>query len=132
MGRGYWAGAIEAVEKHPERMRRLEELRTQNITANISGMPGGGGVSRSTENVALRQLPPSQQKDCEAVELALAEMRKKAYGKDALDLIRMRYWQKPKCNLSTIAMRLHYSEVTMKRWNSEFIRMVLKFRGLKD
>lgn len=132
MGRGYWAGAIEAVEKYPERMRRLEELRTQNITANISGMPGGGGVSRSTENVALRQLPPSQQKDCEAVELALAEMRKKAYGKDALDLIRMRYWQKPKCNLSTIAMRLHYSEVTMKRWNSEFIRMVLKFRGLKD
>ena len=132
MGRGYWAGAIEAVEKYPERIRRLEELRTQNITANISGMPGGGGVSRSTENVALRQLPPSQQKDCEAVELALAEMRKKAYGKDALDLIRMRYWQKPKCNLSTIAMRLHYSEVTMKRWNSEFIRMVLKFRGLKD
>ena len=132
MGRGYWAGAIEAVEKYPERMRRLEELRTQNITANISGMPGGGGVSRSTENIALRQLPPSQQKDCEAVELALAEMRKKAYGKDALDLIRMRYWQKPKCNLSTIAMRLHYSEVTMKRWNSEFIRMVLKFRGLKD
>lgn len=132
MGRGYWAGAIEAVEKYPERMKRLADLRSQKITASISGVPGGGGAARTTEDVALRQLPPAEQKDYEAVSLALAEMRKREYGKEFMKLVRMRYWQKPNYKLATIALRLHYSEVTMKRWNSEFIRLVLRFRGLKD
>lgn len=132
MGRGYWAGAIEAVEKYPERMKRLADLRSQIITANISGVPGGGSAARTTEDVALRQLPPAEQKDYEAVSLALAEMRKREYGKEFMKLVRMRYWQKPNYKLATIALRLHYSEATMKRWNSEFIRLVLRFRGLKD
>lgn len=132
MGRGYWAGAIEAVEKYPERMQRLADLRSQKITASVSGMPGGGGASRTTEDVALRQLPPAQQKDCEAVSLALAEMRKRSYGKEFMKMVQMRYWQKPTPTLEMIGERLHYSESTMRRWNKDFIRFVLKFRGLRD
>ena len=132
MGRGYWAGAIEAVEKYPERMQRLADLRSQKITASISGMPGGGGASRTTEDVALRQLPPAQQKDCEAVSLALAEMKKRSYGKEFMKMVQMRYWQKPTPTLEMIGERLHYSESTMRRWNKDFIRLVLKFRGLRD
>ena len=132
MGRGYWAGAIEAVEKYPERMQRLADLRSQKITASISGMPGGGGASRTTEDVALRQLPPAQQKDCEAVSLALAEMIKRSYGKEFIKMVQMRYWQKPTPTLEMIGSWLHYSESTMRRWNKDFIRLVLKFRGLRD
>lgn len=132
MGRGYWAGAIEAVKKYPERMKRLADLRSQNITASISGMPGGGGASRTTEDVALRQLPPAEQKDYEAVSLALTEMKKRVYGKEFMELVRMRYWQKQNYKLETIASRLHYSETTMKRWNKEFLHLVLRFRGLED
>ena len=132
MGRGYWAGAIEAVEKYPERMQRLADLRSQKITASISGMPGGGGASRTTEDVALRQLPPAQQKDCEAVSLALDEMKKRSYGKEFMKMVQMRYWQKPTPTLEMIGRRLHYSESTMRRWNKDFIRFVLIFRGLRD
>ena len=64
MGRGYWAGAMEAVE-YPKHVAELQRLHSQKITANLNGMPGGGGESRTTENIALKELSPSKQKDYE-------------------------------------------------------------------
>ena len=129
---GWWSYAKAMIRSYPQLHREYEQLHSQKVTASISGMPGGGGASRTTEDVALRQLPPAQQKDCEAVSLALAEMKKRSYGKEFMKMVQMRYWQKPTPTLEMIGERLHYSESTMRRWNKDFIRLVLKFRGLRD
>lgn len=132
MGRGYWAGAKEAVRAYPKHKAELQRLHSQKITANLNGMPGGGGASRTTENIALKELSPSKQKDYEAVHLAIEQTQRERSGDEVMKLIRMKYWQGNELTLADIALRLHYSEKTMKRWHSEFIRKVLKNRGLED
>lgn len=132
MGRGYWAGAMEAVRQYPKHKAELQRLHSQNITANLNGMPGGSGASRTTENIATKELSPAKQKDYEAVCLAIEQTRRLRNGDEIMELIRLKYWQGTKFTLRAIASRLHYSEDTMKRWHREFIRKVLKNRGLRD
>ena len=132
MGRGYWAGAKEAVRAYPKHKAELQRLHSQNITANLNGMPGGSGASRTTENIATKELPPAKQKDYEAVHLAVEQTQRQRNGDEIMKLIRLKYWQGREFTLEDIAKRLHYSPQTMKRWHSEFIRKVLKNRGLED
>ena len=132
MGRGYWAGAMDAVREYPAHKAELQRLHSQHITANLSGMPGGGGASRTTENIALKELSPAKQADYEAVHLAIEQTQRERNGEDILKLIRLKYWQGRHFTLAAIAMRLNISEATARRWHGGFIRMVLKNRGLRD
>lgn len=132
MGRGYWAGAMEAVREYPKHKAELQRLHSQKITADLNGMPGGGGVSRTTENIALKELPPAKQADYEAVHLAIEQTQRERCGDETMKLIRLKYWQGRHFTLAAIAMRLNISEATARRWHGEFIRKVLKNRGLRD
>lgn len=132
MGRGYWAGAMEAVREYPKHKAELQRLHSQKITANLNGMPGGGGESRTTENIALKELSPAKQADYEAVHLAIEQTQREGSGDEVMKLIRMKYWQGRHLTLAAIAMRLNISEATARRWHGAFIRKVLKNRGLRD
>lgn len=132
MGRGYWAGAMEAVREYPKHKAELQRLHSQKITANLNGMHGGSGALRTTENIATKELPPAKQKDYEAVRLAIEQTQRLRNADEIMELIRLKYWQGNDFTLADIAMRLHYSEATIRRWHGEFIRKVLKNRGLRD
>lgn len=122
---GWWPYAKSMIRAYPRLHREYEALHSQKITASISGMPGGGGVSRTTEDVALRRLPGTKQAEHDAVEKAIELTRGKVYGKDALKLIELVFWKR-NCNVTGAAMRINCSKTTAFRYHREFIQLVGK------
>ena len=76
---GWWSYAKAMIRSYPQLHREHEALHSQKITASISGMPGGGGASRTTEDIALRKLPGTKQAEHDAVAKAIELTKGKAY-----------------------------------------------------
>ena len=71
----WWPFVLNIIRDYPAKRAALKELHEQRITVNISGMPMGGGASRTIENVALRQLPRQEQKEYDAVHEAIRQTK---------------------------------------------------------
>ena len=110
---------------------QYEDLHSQNVTASISGMPGGGGGGRSVENIALKQLPADDQKAYDAVSRALEITNMLPDGELKLALIRYVYWNKQQHPVKDAALQLHISRRTAERWHAEFVRLVGKCYGFE-
>lgn len=122
---GWWPYAKAMIRAYPQLHKEYEALHTQKITANISGMPGGGSVSRTTEDVSLRQLPRVKQAEHDAVEKAIQLTKGKSYGKDALKLVELVFW-KQRYTVTGAALRICCSKTTAFRYHREFIQLVGK------
>lgn len=92
-------------------------------------MPRSGGESRPTEEVALRELPQTEQKEYEAVEGAIKQTREKENGEEVLKMIRLVYWDRSH-TIYGASRELSISEKTAKRWHGEFIKIIAKIYGL--
>ena len=117
------------VRKYPERAAALGDLRAMAMTARYSAEPGGGGPGRSTEAAALRELPPTDQREYDAVRAALDQVEAMPGGGDRIRLIRLVYWER-RYRLYSAARAVGISERTAKRWNSELLYTVAKKYGL--
>lgn len=127
-----WWGYIKAViRSYPGLKKEYEDLHEQSITAKISGMPCGGGVSRGTEDIAVRELSYTKQREYEAVRRAVEATRLMKTGKDRIELVDMVFWKKSH-TLSGAAYKLSISETTAQRYHGEFIRLVARHYGLLD
>ena len=51
------------IRSYPALLREEAEIHDSRITPSLSGMPGAGGVSRKTENIAMKELPPGSQRE---------------------------------------------------------------------
>lgn len=122
---GWWPYAKAMIKAYPQLHKEYEALHSQKITASISGMPGGGNASRSTENVALRVLPGIKQREHDAVAKAIGMMKRKPYGEDALKIVDLVFWKK-KCNVTGAAVQVGCSDTTAFRYHREFINTVGK------
>ena len=125
----WWGMVRQMIRWYPELHKELSDLHQQNVTAQISGMPGGGGSSRSLENIALKQLPRDQQKIHDAVHAVTERYRHSQGGKERLQLIRLMYWNIKPMPMASAALNLHISEATAKRWHGAFVRAVAKAYG---
>ena len=101
-----------------------DDLHSQSITANTSGMPKGGGNGRAIESITMRRLPEDDQKAYDAVSRAVELTSLLPDGKDRLDLIRYVYWCKKSHNIKDAALLCHVSGITAKRWHGDFVRLV--------
>lgn len=118
---GWWSYAKYMIRQYPALKSRLEELQSQSVTANLSGMPHGGGVSDPTADAATRELPPEKQREFEAVRGAVeSTLAHKGTGRERLELIRLVYWANTH-TLEGAALKLHISPRTAQRWNAEFV-----------
>ena len=125
-----WWGYIKSViRSYPELKKQYDELHRQNITASISGMPGVGGVSRGTENIALKELPKTKQAELEAVELAIQATKRMKTGKDRIRMVELVFW-KQSHTLQGAAMAIPVSYDTAINYHGDFITTVAFFRGL--
>ena len=121
---GWWSYAKYMIRQYPALKARLEELQSQSVTANLSGMPHGGGVSDPTADAATRELPPEKQREFEAVRGAVeSTLAHKGTGLERLELIRLVYWANTH-TLEGAALKLHISYRTARRWCQEFTEMV--------
>lgn len=125
----WWPQAIWAVRNYPARQRKYAELHRQSVTQQLTGMPGSCGVSRNAENIALKQLPPRQQQEYDAVTAAIASTVKMVYGKERKELIALMYWQGRKMTISQVAYRVNAGDALAKQWHREFIWLVGKNMG---
>ncbi len=127
-----WWGYVKAiVRQYPELKKEYAELHRQSITANCTGLPGGGGVGRPTEAIAIRELPSTRQREYESVRRAIEVTARKASGRERLKLIELVYWRESH-NLEGAALKIPCSEATAKRWHGDFIRLVAGLNGLLD
>lgn len=125
----WFKNAVWTVRNYPARKQEYEELTSPKVTASISGMPGGGGVSRTVENLALREMAPMKQKEYEAVTKAIEVTRLLPNGDLKVKLISLMYWQGKKLDIQGVVPRIPVAEATGVRWHGAFIRLVGEFMG---
>lgn len=127
----WWSFARSMIRDYPSLKAQLRDLHEQSITAGDSGTGGGGGVSRKTEQVALRQLPVDDQKAFEAVRRAIEITSLKVAGEKKLQLIKLMYWTSSPMAMAAAAYKIPIADATAKRWHGEFVRLVGKCYGFE-
>lgn len=125
-----WWGYIKAVIRaYPGLKKEYDAIHEQSITANMSGMPGSGAVSRGTESIALRELPKPKQAEYDAVRRAIAVTQQMKTGSDRLRIMDMVFW-KNSHTLQGAAMAVSVSYDMAIDYHSDFIMMVAYFQDL--
>ena len=127
----WWGYVRNVIRAYPDLKREYEALHTQSITANLSGMPGSGSVSRGTENIAIRELPRTKQREYDAVTSAIEITGRMPNGKQVLRIIDLVYWKRTH-TVEGAAMKSGYSADRGKQLHGDFIRLVAKYYGLME
>lgn len=123
----WWPFALNMIRDYPVRDVAYKELHKQNVTADLSGMPRGGGASRTTEGVSLRQLQPQEQREYDAVSKAIARIRRMKDAKSRLDVVRLTMWRS--YTIPGAALAVSVSENTARRYRWQFIMLVGRMYG---
>ena len=126
---GWWSYVKYMVRNYPRLYREWEELKTVSVTPNYSAIGHGSGISKPTEQVALRLLPEVKQKEFDAVREALNETADGPDGSYKIELIKTVYWRQTR-TLYGAAHMIGISERTARRWHTAFVYLVAKKYGL--
>ena len=127
----WWGYVKNMIRSYPDLVREYNDIHEQPITASISGMPGGGGASRKTEDIAIKQLPRSKQEEYEAVTRAVQVTRMLKTGADRMKIVELVFW-KQSHTLQGAAMKVNVSYDTAIDYHGDFIVLAAYFRGLVD
>lgn len=131
----WWGFCRNIVRMYPAYLERYRALHDPSMTANYTGLPGDSTPSRSTEDVATRELTQTEQRSLDAVEAAIRATQGRRDGKERLRLIGLVYWPKQPnkaLRLYEAADKLFIGYRTAIRWHGDFIRTVHKFRKKFD
>lgn len=118
----WWGFILNIVRDYPQRCKQLQELRQQSMVADGSGMPKGGGASRMTESVSMRQLPPQEQREYDAVHRAWARTGRMKTGKVRQEIVRLTMWRG--YTIDGAAMIVNESPASTRRYRWQFIMLV--------
>lgn len=143
MAKHWWMETVRrAIINYPTLKAKKDELQSMATTPAVKtvtgpdGKPatvyptgGGGGNSRKTETVALRELPPMEEKALNAVRNALEATSLLPDGKHRLALIRAYWWKIDHRSLDRAAVYVNVSERTARRWNNAFVWTVAMEMG---
>lgn len=124
----WWYNVEWILRNYPERKKEYEELHRVSLSAS-SDMRGSGDVSRSTENIALRQLPPQKQREYDAVTSAIKITALMPDGEKRLELIDRIYWCGKRKYINQVVFPVGVSEATARRWRKKFISLVGEILG---
>lgn len=127
----WWGYIKNIIRAYPGLKKEYEALHEQSVTANTSGMPGGGEVSRGTENIAIRELPYTKQREYEAVRRAVECTKHFRNGKERLEIINLMYW-KNSHTLAGAGLQVGYGYDRARQIHQEFVVAVATYYGLMD
>ena len=119
------------VRVYPELKLEYESIHQHSITQTVRIGSSSNSLSRTTEQAAMRQLPPARQREYDAVTKAIEQTRLRSSAADRLALIDLVFW-KQSHNLEGAAIQLHISDITAKRYHRDFIQLVGFCYGLED
>ena len=127
--RHWWQPNVaRALKEYPALIAKKDEIRRIALIAKYSADPRSGNASRSTENIALKDLPPAEAALVDAIDGALEEISRRRDGDEIIRLIDLVHFRRSH-TLYGAAMVLNMSEITAKRKNGDFIRLVAKRLG---
>ena len=112
--------ARDAAYAYPRLNRQLKDMKSPNLTAKLTGMPRGGGTSRTVEDLALRELPPEEQAAYDAVERALRVLREMRTGPKRRKLVELVYFRRTH-TIYGAGVELGISEETAGAWSRDFL-----------
>lgn len=115
--------ARQAAYDYPGLRAQLRDLQSMSVTPSLSGMPMGGGEHRSTEDAALRQLPPEDQRRLDAVAQALAISEHLTSGLSRVKLIELVYFRRSH-TVEGAALQIPCSVQTAWTWNNDFLLLI--------
>ncbi len=127
----WWSYIKAVIREYPGLKKEYDALHEQTVTASMSGMPGSGNASRSTEMIAVRELPFVKQREYEAVRRAIECTKAMKNGELRIRIVDMVYWKKSH-TVEGAAMRVGYSVDRGKQIHGDFVRLVAKFYGFMD
>lgn len=127
----WWGYIKNVIRAYPGLKKEYEALHEQSVTANTSGMPGGGEVSRGTENIAIRELPYTKQREYEAVRRAVEYTKHFKNGEERLKIIDLMYW-KNSHTLAGAGQKVGYGYDRARQIHQEFVVSVATYYGLLD
>lgn len=119
----WWPFALNMIKDYPAREKEIKNLHEQKITANISGMPGGGGTSRVIENIVSRQLPRQDQREYDAVQKAIQYTRMLPDSQLRIKTVNLTLWRQSH-TVPGAALLLNISERTARRYRWQFVMFV--------
>lgn len=125
----WWPYVKGMIRRYPELCHKEAALHDTAVTANISGMPGGGKRTDKTADAALRTLPEINRRELEAVRAAICHIEGLHSGKEQMELVKLYYWKRSH-TLFGAANAIHISEKTALRWNRDFVMQVAENFGL--
>jgi len=118
----WWGFALAMIHDYPHRQKELKEMHEQKITANLNGMPGAHAASRTTEGVALKQLPAQEQREFDAVDRAIKRAKGMTEPKLRMEVVKITLWKG--YGIRAAATCLNISERTARRYRWQFILLV--------
>ncbi len=127
----WWPYVKGVIRRYPALEEEYRDLHSPTVTASYSGMPGGGGDGRPMENLAIRELPTTRQREYEAVRQAIHITERMRSGGQRLQLIRLVLWQN-RYTLRSAALQIPISYDMAKMYQREFIYLVARCYGLLD
>lgn len=125
----WWGYIRNVIRAYPELKKEYESIHQQSVTANMSGMPMGGSASRGTENIAIRELPRTKQKEYDAVKRSIDQTLLLPNGLLRIRIIELVYWKRTH-TVEGAAMKAGYSVDRGKQIHGDFVRLVAKNYGL--
>ena len=128
---GWWSYAKYMVREYPKRKAEYQDLKRIHPAQEISRIAGKVPGGRTTENVALRQLPPAKQAEYDAVSKAIEQTEHLITGPERLAVIDMVFW-KQSHTLDGAAYAAGISYDTAVGYHRDFVRLVGFNRGLED
>lgn len=127
-----WWGYVKGIiRRYPQLKKEHDDLHTSSMTADYSGDIHGSEVSRTTENIAVKELPTTSQREYEAVRRAIEATERYNNGRDRLKVIDMVFWKQTH-TLEGASLCVPCGIATAKRYHGDFIRLVARFYGLMD
>lgn len=127
----WWPYVKGMIRRYPTLKEEFGDLHRQSMIANYSGMPRSSGTGRSLEDIVIRELPSTKQREYEAVRRAVSATEQYQNGLDRLKVIKLVLWDRSH-TLEGAALIVPCGIATAKRWHGEFIIMVASYYGLLD
>lgn len=116
-----WYGiVIKTIRRYPELKRRKAQMHNSNIIANYSAMPKSNVSSRTTENIAIRELKPADERELQAVGKAIEAICDLSDGKEIMKIVELVDFKRTHF-LRGAALECNISEQTAKRRRQVFV-----------
>jgi hypothetical protein len=89
----WWGYVKSVIRAYPSLVKELAALRQQTTTASYALVSGHSGTKRPVEQVAMKLLPPQNQRELEAVKASVQETSRLPDGEERVRLISLVFWR---------------------------------------